>query len=337
MRLSTSNSKTKRLRLSLGFLGFLVMFAAVEIYVFRDLSFYGMEYRSSVGQLEELEYSFQHSRPEGIRTAIFGDSQSKDALRPELLAQTAKLDPSSIFNFSVSGAKAYDIYQTYLKYVDRLPNLKEAIIVVNEHQLNSYNISNDPIFRYYAGLQDRIQALNKDNYGELLLGWVSKGFDMRSIWTKIVQSCFKGTLPKPLSSVWKPGGIRAETMMEPNGLTLEYAQDTASRWFDHYTLRGLQTDSFEALLRDLRERGVRVVVLQIPRSSLFEQAVKQKYAAQQRDYFDQISSIAREFGVEFHVMTNEGLTLKDHFRDTNHVQPKGAIIVSREVALQWLM
>jgi len=336
MNSSISNSRPLRRRISLGFLGFLVLFAALEVFVFRDLDLYGAEYRSSVGQLAELDYSFRHSQPEGIQTAIFGDSQSKDALRPDLLAATARLDPSSIFNFSVSGGKAFDIYRTYMTYADRLPNLKEAIVVVNEHQFNSYHMENDPVFRYYAGLRDRIQALNKDNYGELLVGWVSKGFDLRSIWTKVVQSYFKGTLPKPLPSVWKPGGIRAETMLEPNGLTLEYAENTASRWFDHYDLRGLQTDSFEALLRKLHDRGVRIVVLQIPRSSLFEQAVRQKYAAQQQAYFDQIAAIARRYGAEFRVMSNEGLTLKEHFRDTNHVNPRGAQIVSREVALDWL-
>lgn len=338
MRSSTSSSRQRlRRRISFGLLGFLALYAALDFFVFRNLYFYGTEYRSFVGQLAELDYSFNHSDTSRVTTAIFGDSQSKDALRPELLAKASGRDPASFFNFSISGGKAYEIYHTYLNYADRLPNLKEAIVVVNEHQINSYSMANDPKFRYYAGLRDRIRVLDQDNYGELLLGWVSKGFDMRSIWSKIVQSYFKGTLPKkPLSAVAKPGGLRAETQMEPNGLTPAYAEERTDSWFDHYDLNGLQTDSLEGLLRALHDRGVRIVVLQIPRSELFEEAVKRKYPAQQQAYFDQVGQLAKKYGAEFSVMSNKGLSLQKDFRDSNHVRPSGAAIVSREVAERWL-
>ena len=340
MRSSTSNSRSGKRRLrriSWGFVGFVALYAALEILVFRNPDLYAVEYRSSVGQFAELDQSFRHADARLITTAILGDSQSKDALRPDLLAAASGRDAASIFNFSISGGKAFDIYRTYRRYADQLTGLQEAIIVVNEHQINSHNMAEDAKFRYYASLRDRLQIVNWDNYGELGLGWVSKAFDMRAVWSKIVTSYFKGTLPKkPVTEIWKPGGLRAETQIEENGLTVAYAEARADGWFADYDLDGLQTASLAALLGDLQARGVRVTILQIPRSELFEAAVKRLYPAEQQTYFDKVGELAQQYGATYTVMSNAGLSLKEDFRDSNHVNPKGAAIVSREVAERWL-
>lgn len=336
-QIGATKSRTRR-RVSWGLIGFLVLFAALEVWVFRDPYFYGIEYRSAVGQFAELDESFRNSDAGRITTIILGDSMSKDALRPDLLAEASGRDPETIFNFSISGGKAYDIYRTYKNYADRLTGLQEAIIVVNEHQINSYNMANEMKYRLYAGLSDRVRVLDWDNYGELTLGWVSKAFDMRSVWSKMLQSYFKGTLPKsPVEDVWRPGGLRAETQKEKDGLTVEYAEKRADAWFEQYDLQGLQTDSFEMLLRELHSRGIRISVLQLPRSELFEGAVTRKYPAQQQAFYTKIREFAREYGAQFTIMSNEGLELVKHFRDSNHVNPKGAAIVSQEVAERWLV
>jgi lysophospholipase L1-like esterase len=136
--------------------------------------------------------------------------------------------------------------------------------------------------------------------------------------------------------VWKPGGLRAETQLEKDGFTPEYAEKRADGWFEQYDIDGLQTASLENLLRELKNRGIRTAVVQIPRSELFEETIRRKYAAQQQAYFSKVSALAAQYGAEFAVMSNEGLVLEEHFRDTNHVNPKGAEIVSRRVAERWL-
>ena len=336
---SSSDKKKRRpLRVfSAGLLGFIVLLAALEASLFRNIYFYGIEYRSMTGQFAELDYSFRQADPARIETIILGDSQSKDALRPDLLAAAASRDPASIFNFSLNGGKAFEIYHTYRKYADQMPNVKQAIVVVNEHQINDHNIENDPKFRFYAGLSDRLKVMDAENYGELLLGWVSKAFDMRSVWSKMLQAHLNGTLPKrPLEEIWKPGGLRAETQLEKDGFTPEYAEKRADAWFEQYNIEGLQTESLENLLRELKNRGIRTVVVQIPRSELFEETIRRKYGDLQQAYFDKVRSLAEQYGAEFAVLSNEGLVLEEHFRDTNHVNPKGAEIVSRRVAERWL-
>lgn len=331
--MSSFISNFKKLRVyNLGLIGLIVLFGIAENRVFRNLDFYGMQPYSFVGQFSELEHSFALMDSDRITAAVFGDSQSIDALRPDLMEKAAGFEAGTIFNFSVSGGKAYDTYHTYLEYADQLPSLREAVIVVNEHQLNSADIDKDVKFRYYAGLGDRLRVMNKDNYGELLLGWVSKAYDMRSIWAPMMDQYWEDKLPDPVQ--WKPGGIRARTAKAP--LTVQNAEDTATRWFENYQLDGLQTDSFEALLRTLHQRGVRVTILQIPRSSLFESAVTKLYPGEQQHYFDTIAQLARKYEDEFFVMSNEALPDDQYFRDTNHLNAKGAAIVSKEVAERWL-
>lgn len=331
MNLFISSFKKRRLY-NLGLVGLLVLFDIAEHRVFRNLDLYGRQPYSFIGQLSELEHSFELMEPGRITTTVFGDSQSIDALRPDLMEKAAGRKSGSMFNFSISGGKAYDIYHTYLEYADQLPSLQEAIIVVNEHQLNSAGIGQDIKFRYYAGLGDRLRVMNKDNYGELLLGWVSKAYDMRSIWAPMVDKYREDDLPDPVQ--WKPGGLRARTATAP--LTAQNAEDTANRWFEKYQLDGLQTDSFESLLRSLHKKGVRVTILQIPRTSLFETAVKKLYPVEQQQYFDTIDKLAREYDADFEVMSNEDLPDDTYFRDTNHLNAKGAAIVSKEVAERWL-
>ncbi|MFC5700903.1 SGNH/GDSL hydrolase family protein [Cohnella faecalis] len=330
-----SNSKKLRKRLSWGLIGLVVLGAVAEIGVFRNLDFYGKAPYSFIGQLDVLDQSFKHAETSRITTAVFGDSQSIDALRPELMGSAGGRDPGTIFNFSVSGGKAFDIYHTYLKYESKLTGLQEAIVVVNEHQINSYRIDKGDMFRYYAGFNDRLAVMDRHNYGELMLGWVSKAFDLRTTWSsKIVDPYLKGTLSKPFK--WKAGGLAAVTMVDPEHMTAAYAEDTAKRWFEEYDPEGLQTDSFEALLSALHNRGVRIVVLQIPRSAEFETAIRKLYPEERSQYERTISAIASKYDAEFHMMSNEGLPLSTYFRDTNHLNPKGAAIVSKSVAELWL-
>jgi hypothetical protein len=150
----------------------------------------------------------------------------------------------------------------------------------------------------------------------------------------MVKSYFKGTLPKTIH--WGPGGLRAETAPDAEHLTAAWARDTADRWFNGYNLNGLQTDSLESLLRDLHNRGVQIVILQIPRSALFEDTIKRKYPVEQQQYFDTITSLAAKYGADFEVMSNKGMPLKPFFRDVNHVKPVGAALVCQAIAQKWL-
>ncbi|WP_373232250.1 hypothetical protein [Cohnella sp.] len=334
--MSSFISNFRKMRLySFGLIGFFLLINTSEVTVFRNLDFYGLS-SGFIGQFSEMDKSLHSGDPSKITTAVFGDSMSIDALRSDYLAEAAGRSKDSFYNFSISGGKGYDIYKTYQKYQGELIHLKEAIVVVNEHQLNSYNMEDDVKFKYYSGLKDRIRIMNWDNYGELLAGWALKSYDMRTIWAKMFDSYREGKLKN-----FKPraGGLtpQAPDPTDPEYMmgktkTVEIAENTAERWFEGYNIKGLQSESLENLLRNLHDDGVRIHILQIPRTQRFEDAVRSKYTAEQQQYLDLINGWADKYDAEFTIMSNEGLTLEKHFRDTNHVTPQGARIVTARVA-----
>jgi hypothetical protein len=336
--MSSFISNFKKLRLySFGFIGFFLLIGTTDVTVFRNLDFYGLS-SGFIFQFSELDKSFHSGDPSKITTAVFGDSMSIDALRSDYLAEAAGRSKDTFYNFSISGGTDYDIYNTYKKYKDELTNLKEVIVVVNEHQLNSYKIENDVKFKYYAGLKDRIRVMNWDNFGELLIGWVLKSYDLRTIWAKMYDSYREGKLKsvKPRAGGLTPQAPDPTSPEYAKGKKPEVAKLTAERWFEGFDMEGLQTESLELLLKDLHDSGVRIIVLQIPRSQLFEDAVKLKYASEHKQYLAKITELAHKYGAEFNIMSNKGLSYEKHFRDPNHLTPQGARIVTARVAERWL-
>jgi hypothetical protein len=331
-------SNFKKLRMySFGLLGFFLLMGTSEVAVFRNLDFYGLS-SGFIGQFSELDKSFHSGDPAKITTAVFGDSMSIDALRSDYLAEAAGQDKDTFYNFSISGGKAFDIYKTYEKYKSELTHLEKAIVVVNEHQLNAFNIEKDDKFKYYSDLKDRIRVMNTDNYGELLMGWALKSYDMRALWAKMYDNYRDGKLKNFKS---RAGGLTPQapdptTATYAKGKLPEVAVSTAGRWFEGFDIDGLHTESLEQLLKELHESGVEIVILQIPRSPFFEDAVKLNHAAEQQLYLAKVTELADKYGATFSIMSNEGLSYEKHFRDPNHVTPQGARIVTARVAEEWL-
>jgi hypothetical protein len=328
--------RKRRKALSWGLIGVILLIISSEIFIFRNLDFYGKA-PNTIGQFAELDHSWQKAAPELVETAIFGDSMGIDGLRPTQLAQAAGVSPDTIFNFSISGGKAYEINEIYQKYSDQMPNLKRAFIVVNEHQLNNDEIDKSEMFRYYAGLGDRFKVMNKDNYGELTLGWALKSFDMRSIWTKYI-------LDKYLDPETRDA-IRDEIPAHPHGLevagkdkdvTPARAKKDVDRWFANYDLEGPRKDAWQEMIQGLTKQGVEVIILQLPRSEHFETVIERSYVAERQAYLDVVKTTAKEHGATFEIIPNTELDTEAHFQDNNHLNEDGAKWLSGYVAERWM-
>lgn len=329
-------SKKQRRYLGWGLVFFLAFLVLSEIFVFRNLDVYGYS-PGFIGQIAEIDKSFENADASRIETAVFGDSEGMDALRPELLADAAHVSRDRLFNFSLSGGSAYDIAQMYEHYKNRLPHLKQAIVEVNEFQLNNDDAANDIKFKFFAGLRDRLTVMNGNNYGELLLGWALKSYDMRTVWHMMIDKYKEGQLRKDIPL--HQGGLPPVTWSPKSDKTREHAEEVADRWFKGYQLEGVRTQAFEAMIRDLRQTGVEVEIIQLPRSSYFEEVIRTKYAAEQRLYLQKVQSIADRYGASFTVIPPDGLTLEitlEDFRDTNHVNSQGAAKISEYVGKRWL-
>src|SRR5690606_13359434 len=100
----------------------------------------------------------------------------------------------------------------------------------------------------------------------------------------------------------------------------------------------VHTQQFDWLITDMKqERGLDVVLVQLPRTAWFEAIVACDYAAQLAEYQQRIQVAADEAGgAEFAVVDADtaGMTLED-FRDANHVNASGADKLSRYAANRW--
>lgn len=325
--------KWSKIRSFSGIFGLIVLLILSEMFVFRNLNVYGL-HSGFIGQIAEIKASFEAIDPEEIEVAIFGDSLGMDALRPDILADVAGMDPEKIFNFSLSGGSAYDSAAMYETYGAQMPNLDTVIIIVNEHQFNNAEADKDIKFKYFAGLKDRVKVMNADNYGELLLGWLLKSYDMRTVWTMLLEKYRLGELREEVP-VYE-GGLPPVTWSPKEDREPSYALEVATRWFSDYKIDGVRTEAFEAMLSSMRRRGVRVILLQLPRSSYFESVAQSKYGSAQKMYLQRMEELANIYGAQWSVLPKELLQFPEHFRDVNHVNPDGAKIVSEYVARHWL-
>jgi hypothetical protein len=348
MTSSTSNSDARlvsrwhRFRyLGWGLLIAAILLGGVDVMVFRsvytyDLGGAGGARGGSIGQWAHIDRAFLAVDPAKIEYAIFGDSQSIDALHPDVMAAELGATPEAVFNFSVTGGKPSDNAYTYRTYIDRMPNLRKVIYVVNEHQFNNADIGIDVKFKFHAGLGERLRAMNVDNYGELLTGWALRSFGLRGEWSSLVKRYQDGKWPAAPSMY--PGGIAPTTWSKPEDKSPEYAREVADRWFENWQPDGVHTEQFGRMLSDMRlGRGLDVVIVQVPRSQWFEEIVASDYAQQAADYVERIRAAAvAAGGIEFAVVdaSAAGMTLDD-FRDANHVSASGAQKLSKYVAEHW--
>jgi len=328
-------------RIGWGLIFAVLVIALADAYVFRSPYTYDIGDKQGarggfIGQFAHIDRSFNAADPEQIEYAIFGDSQSIDGLRPDIMAGELGIGPERIFNFSVSAGKPTDAAYLYRRYIGRMPNLKRVIVVVNEHQFNNADAATDSKFRFHAGLIDRLRAMDTENYGELLAGWALRAFGLRTEWQSLVPRYRSGELPANPAPY--PGGIEPLTWSPPEHRTAEYAEETADRWFKDWEPEGVYTRAFRRLIADMHLRGLEIAVVQLPRAASFDEAIERKYGSERDALYREIAAVAAAGGAEFAVLTAEGLGLavESHFRDTNHLNPEGASIVSRYAARRWL-
>lgn len=311
-----------------GFAGLIVMIVLLEALIFRNVMFYGLA-PGFLGQLGELEASFEANGGDNIELAIIGDSQSMDALRPEQLAESTGKPAESIFNFSLSGGSAFDMAHTYDTYRDRMPNLKRALVLVNEHQVNESRTVEDIKFRFHAGLADRIKVMDQDNYGELLLGWALRSYAVRTELQARVDRYLDGELRKEVPV--HAGGLPPLTWSPSTDRTEEYAIETADRWFEDFEMGGVRTAALERLIKTLLDDGVEVTIVKLPRHEYFETAIRERHSEEKAMYDEFLVKLSERYHIDLEVIPNDQLELETHFRDTNHVNEAGAAWVNQYV------
>ena len=326
--ISSSNQPTRKRRAIQGFLWGLVFLLLVEIFLFRNPALYGVSPASFLGQIANVQERLARQHPDRIKVLVLGDSQSMDALRPPLLASHYGIQPDEIFNLSVSGGKAVDMLHLYEDAEGKLPNLMRVVIAVNEHQLNSADIKSDAKFRYFATLSERMGTPRVADKADLAFGQLLYAYGLRDVWTQLAQQWWEGKLPQePRDKYAYRWGLPPVPGREQKHFGTEYARTVADRWMKDYRLDGPQADALHKLVQHLKERGVQVTVVQLPRTQAFEHVMKTTYAGQQAAFRERVQSEAAQIGASFTVIPP--LLDDAYFRDANHVNERGAKEITR--------
>ena len=326
--ISSSNQPNRKRPALRGLLWGLVFLLLAEIFLFRNPALYGVSPASFLGQIANVQERLARQDTDRIKLLVLGDSQSMDALRPPLLAEHYGMQPDEIFNLSVSGGKAVDMLHLYEDASDELPHLTRVVIAVNEHQLNSADIKSDAKFRYFATLPERMGTPRVADKADLAFGQLLYAYGLRDVWTQLAKQWWAGKLPQePRDKYAYRWGLPPVSGREPKHFGMEYARTVADRWMEGYRLDGPQADAFHQLIEQLKERGVQVTVVQLPRTQAFENVMKTSYVEKQTAFRNRIRTEMEQIGASFTAIPP---VLDDsYFRDANHMNERGAREISR--------
>jgi hypothetical protein len=138
----------------------------------------------------------------------------------------------------------------------------------------------------------------------------------------------KGELPQQVKPYrW---GLTPTEWQPPENKSPAYSEQVADRWFKGYDTTGVYTESFRRLVTALRRQGVRVMIIQVPRTVGFEDVVAKKYPEQEAAYRHLLEGIAQANGTRF-FQWKPGWD-NSFFMDANHLNRQGARRATEELA-----
>lgn len=311
-----------------GLIWFLLFLALFEVLVARNCSFYQLAPYSSIGQMAHLLKTFAHQDSGKIRWLLVGDSQSRDALRPELIAQALGCDPDSIFNLSINGGKPVDFKYLLRRTVPRLPHLQGVIINVNEHYFDRGELQHDPKFRFLADFKERMLIPGPERKADLLLSWAFYTYGMRTQWWEITKMLVQGktSFREPINYAW---GLGPQSSCTEENKTAEYAKKLSQTWMYKFRLPGPQKTALEETVSYLTSRNISWTLIHLPKTSLIEKTLEEKYPQQRAKFDGYMEKLAQNQGTKY-INKFTGIT-DDCFRDVNHMNGKGASIIAPQV------
>ncbi|ATW24521.1 hypothetical protein [Candidatus Formimonas warabiya] len=302
------------------FFWFLIFLMAFEFLIARNLAFYGLAPTSSVGQISSLLKIFDRQDKEKIRWLVLGDSQSRDAIRPTLVARELGQDPGSIFNLSINAGKPTDFEYLLRQVVPRLPNLQGVIITVNEHYFDRKDVQYDPKFRFIAGLGDRAAVPGPERKADLVLSWLSYTYGMRLQWWETMKMVFRGETAPDTDAY--PGGLAPVSDSTEEHYTVKYAKELSTSWLLDFRLPGPESGALERTLQFLDGQNLSWQMVYLPKTALIDRIIDEKFCRQEQEFFAYVEDLAARHRKKLY-RDFPGLTY-DCFRDVNHMNEKGA-------------
>lgn len=317
-----------------GLIWFLIFCTLFEWGVARNLSFYGLVPGSSVGQLQAVQRLIDGQTDEElaeIRWLVLGDSQSRDGIRPRLVAKELGCSPQSILNLSINAGKPTDFAYFLEEVLPRLPHLEGVLISVNEHYFDRQSIRFDGKFRFLASFQERMMVPGPERQADLLLSKIFYTYGMEKQWWETIKYIWSelGTGGLSVPKQEGIGGLPPVTQEAAGGKSYDYARRLASSWMTDFRLGEPETFVLEEILDQLKERELAAALIHLPKTPLLEGMIRREYPQQEQDFIRYLNHLAKLYQFSFY--RDWTLMGGDCFRDANHVNYKGARILAPQI------
>jgi DltD-like protein len=290
-----------------------------------------------------------HQTPAPVDVLVMGSSRVQLGLSPVLMMnelQTQFQQPVHILNLGMKLATPQANYWMLKNIVQ--PDKQPRVIIYGaaEYEFNEY-LDLPPTYDYrdeLATLSDYSQAFPDptqriDDQLSFFLGRPWYLFRMRNVIRSAVTE-----RDDPGASTW-PGGIKedpygfvpADGVMDAGAIArMRGLYVNAPGWglLKNYTIGGPMVTRFEQFLQLAKDRGIQVIVLNMPVAKVHETFLPPAAYAAYRAYLQQT---AAKYGMTYADYNNHALWQEPQdFRDTNHLNNRGAAKLSPMVTDQML-
>jgi hypothetical protein len=290
-----------------------------------------------------------HQTPAPVDVLVMGSSRVQLGLSPVLMMNELKTQfqqPVHILNLGMKLATPQANYWMLKNVVQ--PDKQPRVIIYGaaEYEFNEY-LNLPPTYDYrdeLATLSDYSQAFPDptqriDDQVSFLLGRPWYLFRMRNVIRSAVTE-----RDDPGASSW-PGGIKedpygfvpADGVMDAGAIArMRGLYVNAPGWglLKNYTIGGPMVTRFEQFLQLAKDRGIHVIVLNMPVAKVHETFLPPAAYAAYRAYLQQT---AAKYGMTYADYNNHALWQEPQdFRDTNHLNNRGAAKLSPMVTDQML-
>jgi len=294
----------------------------------------------SANQVAALDTALRE-RTDPPAVIFLGGSHTQAGVAATRIEEQLGWPRGSILNAGLSNAGPRDVLRVYRANHALLAQAKTAYVAVDVTYFNRNALNRTstpaPAWRRRATLADRLRFPGPlDTRVDLLAGWACNVWDQRTTWRQELIGLALGLRGTPrgargsrlFDALGRPAMARARAPLTTEALTREIDEAVDRRMFS-YDFDPESFESLDALVRQLHDDGVQVVLTEMPMPAHFRALLTERYAEPLARWE---SEMRRRYGrLEVLRFSGDGYGTED-FRDADHLSEHGALRLADALA-----
>ncbi len=293
---------------------------------------------------DSVETYLLRKNPPSFEMALLGSSVSQWDVTAEIFAEGLGIPQQQFRKLATPGGTPFDMWNIVRQNPERFAGVKEVLVEVNPFIFRS-NLDDDPRLRYtiskHAELWERRLLSSRWERTVQTAEWF---LPVDSVRRSLRTAILNITPPEPDSRIFPSPDNRAYptaawhadySKRERPATAKRIAHQTARRLVSSWAVSKLQDHSMRSLLTWMDERSIRVWIYQPPVTPLVAAEIQGiPYLAKgYRKFSTYLDSLRRPAESWVRVLSSDECGVPaDAFRDTTHLNRRGAEIFSRYLA-----